>query len=127
MVDDTPEAMAAVIRRVHALRQRQPRVAVAVDGPDAAGKTRFAAALASQLGSGVVQASVDDFQRSREERGRRGTLSAEGYYEDAFDHVALRQHLLTPFRGGADMVAISRWDYRRDVADERWASELSSA
>jgi uridine kinase len=69
---------------------------VAIDGPDAAGKTTLADELARALrarGREVTRVSADDFLRPREERYRRGELSPEGYYEDSFDHDALRAAL----------------------------------
>lgn len=64
------------------------RLVVAVDGPDAAGKTTFADALGSLLGGARVRA--DDFLNAPEVRKRRGDLSPEGCYLDSFDHAALR-------------------------------------
>ena len=62
------------------------RERIAVDGPDAAGKTTFADALATALdGRPCTRLTIDDFLRQREERYRRGDLSPDGYYEDAFD------------------------------------------
>jgi uridine kinase len=61
---------------------------VAVDGPDAAGKTTFADALAAALvhaGRRATRISIDDHLRPPERRYRRGDLSPDGYYEDAFD------------------------------------------
>jgi uridine kinase len=72
---------------------------VAIDGPDAAGKTTLADELAvalSEAGRDVIRASVDGFHRPRAERYRRGPDSPEGYYEDAFDYRALRTSLLDP-------------------------------
>ena len=61
---------------------------VAVDGPDAAGKTTLADAIASTLardGRTCTRLTIDDFLRPAEARYRRGDLSPDGYYEDAFD------------------------------------------
>jgi uridine kinase len=61
---------------------------IAVDGPDAAGKTTFAGGLADALardGRECTRLTIDDFLRPAAERYRRGDLSPEGYYEDAFD------------------------------------------
>ncbi|WP_433269626.1 hypothetical protein ACQPZF_07485 [Actinosynnema sp. CS-041913] len=62
---------------------------VAVDGPDAAGKSTLAAALGRRLGVEVT--SVDDFHHPPEVRHRRGPWSPEGYYRDTFDYPALRR------------------------------------
>lgn len=64
-------------------------VRVAIDGPDAAGKTMLADALAGRLagaGRQIVRASIDGFHRPRAERYRQGPLSPAGYYEDSLDH-----------------------------------------
>jgi uridine kinase len=92
---------------------------VAVDGPDAAGKTTLADAVASVLrdrGRTVIRASVDDFQRSRSERYRRGEYSPEGYYRDSFDYAALRRVLLDPLGPGGDgTYRTAVFDYLRDA------------
>jgi uridine kinase len=70
---------------------------VAIDGPDAAGKTTLAdavAALVAASGRPVIRASIDGFHRPRAERHRRGRASPEGYYLDSLDHEALRNELL---------------------------------
>lgn len=95
-------------------RELQPRVLVGVDGPDAAGKTTFADALAGRLGGTVVRASVDDFHRPRALRLQRGELSPEGCYRDTFDYPALVGGLLAPFHSGADRVLTGVFDYRAD-------------
>jgi uridine kinase len=65
---------------------------IAIDGPDAAGKTMLAGELEAMVaGSGrsVSRLSADDFLRPRQERYRQGRDSPEGYYADSFDHAAL--------------------------------------
>lgn len=94
----------------------QARVLVAVDGPDAAGKTTLADALAGRLASPVVRASVDSFHQPAAVRRQRGGLSPEGYYRDSFDHAALEGELLEPFRSGADRVRTGRFDHRADAS-----------
>lgn len=93
---------------------------MAIDGPDAAGKTTLAGGLATALaptGRQVIRASIDGFHRSRAERYRRGADSPRGYFEDSFDHDALRRVLLDPLGPAGD-----RWfrtavfDYRTDTA-----------
>lgn len=66
---------------------------VAIDGPDAAGKTTLADAVAA-LVPGVARLSADDFLAPAAVRHARGELSPEGYYADAFDLVALRAAVL---------------------------------
>ena len=74
---------------------------VAIDGPDAAGKSTLAAELAPLLapllarrGLRVVAQTIDEFHRPPEERYRRGRESAEGYYLDSFDYEAVRAFVL---------------------------------
>lgn len=74
-------------------------VRVAVNGPDAAGKSTLADELATtlrQAGRPALRISFDDFPRPRQERYRRGALSAEGYFRDSFDYDALRRLVLDP-------------------------------
>lgn len=91
------------------------RTLVAVDGVDASGKTTLADALAAAVAPrrAVVRASVDAFHRPREERYRRGRTSPEGCYHDTFDHAALRDRLLAPFRDGGACVTAA-FDHIRD-------------
>jgi uridine kinase len=70
----------------------EPRARVAIDGPDAAGKTTLAGeleALIAASGRSVNRVAADDFLRPPEERYRQGRDSPEGYYVDSFDHAAL--------------------------------------
>jgi uridine kinase len=95
---------------------------VAVDGPDTAGKTALAAELARGL-AGVretIVASVDGFHRPRHVRHRRGSLSAQGYYEDSFDYHAVVASVLEPLGpGGNRRYRTAVFDYRSDaVRDE---------
>ncbi|HYX87745.1 MAG TPA: hypothetical protein VE753_00095 [Gaiellaceae bacterium] len=76
--------MAALIGAV----DRPHSVRVAIDGPDAAGKTTLADELAAVLRSRrrtVVHASIDGLHRPRGERYRRGPESPEGYCPALFD------------------------------------------
>lgn len=99
-----------------ALSAAQARVLVAVDGPDAAGKTMLADALAHRLPGPVVRASVDGFHNPAGIRLRRGSLSPQGYYRDSFDYGALAAGLLGPFTSGAAAVTTAVYDYRREAA-----------
>jgi uridine kinase len=77
---------------------------VAVDGPDAAGKTTLADDLAACLRPHrpVIRLSADQFHHPAAVRRRRGTLSPEGYYRDAFDHAAMAGSVLRPLGPGGD-------------------------
>src|SRR5579863_2110969 len=79
--------------------QRPHPVRVAIDGVDAAGKTKLADALAAALEGqqrAVIRASIDGFHRPRAERYQRGADSPLGYYADSFNYPALRESLLLP-------------------------------
>jgi uridine kinase len=93
---------------------------VAIDGPDAAGKTTLGDELAELIrarGRDVIRASMDDFHRPRGLRYARGPLDPRGYYEDAFDYRALRTLLLDPLGPGGDRRhRRASFDYREDVA-----------
>jgi uridine kinase len=70
----------------------EPSARVAIDGPDAAGKSTLTAeleALIAGSGRSVSRVAADDFLRPPEERYRQGRDSPEGYYADSFDHAAL--------------------------------------
>lgn len=85
-------------------RTPAPTLRVAVDGPDAAGKTTLADELAAALRRPALRVSIDDFHRPREERYARGPLSPEGYVHDCFDFPALRRVVLAPAPAGAVLV-----------------------
>jgi uridine kinase len=92
---------------------------VAIDGPDAAGKTTLADELAVVLRDDrdreVIRASIDGFHRPRVERYRQGRDSPAGYYEDTFDYTALRTSLLDPFGpDGSREYLTAAFDFRTD-------------
>ena len=95
-----------------------PGAVVAIDGPDAAGKTTLAGELSDVLrraGTPVVQISLDGFHRPAAERRARGPLSPVGYLEDAFDLDAFRHDVLRPLAPGGDRrVVVARRDWRSD-------------
>lgn len=107
----------SVLARLGELVDRLPgdRVLVAVDGPDAAGKTTFARELSGHLARPALCASVDGWHFPREVRLRRGPESPEGYYRDSFDVDALVRDLLAPFRAGAPQVQTARYDVRSET------------
>ncbi len=90
------------------------RVLVAIDGPDAAGKTTLARGLADRLTRPAVTASIDGWHHPRETRLCRGHESAEGYYLDSFNYDALVRECLHPFASGADRVRTATFDYLSD-------------
>ena len=104
----------------HLTRRRVPHtLRVAVDGPDAAGKTRLADDLARVVRPRreVIRVSVDGFHRPAAVRRRRGPLSAEGYYRDSFDHDAIVGSVLGPLGPGGDGRYLSAaYDHRLDEA-----------
>jgi uridine kinase len=100
-------------RLAHTARHT-PRALVAVDGPDAAGKTTLADRLAAR--TGALRASIDAFHRPRAERYARGALSPEGYYRDSFDLAAFEAVCARPFLDGAPAVRTALFDFRGDTA-----------
>jgi uridine kinase len=94
-----------ITRLADLLSERRDTLRVAVDGPDAAGKTTLADELAGTLDRPAVRVSIDDFHRPREERYARGPLSPEGYLHDCFDFAALRRAVLAP-DGALDAVVV---------------------
>jgi uridine kinase len=92
------------------------RRAVALDGVDGAGKTVLARELAGLVGPHreVHRASVDGFHRSAAQRHARGR-TAQTFYRDQYDHAALRDRLVRPFRAGERWVRAVH-DVEREVA-----------
>ena len=88
------ERLASLISDVASSRDR---TVVAIDGPDCAGKSSLAAALAHQLPGHVIRASIDSFHHPTTRRYERGELSPEGCYLDSFDYDRFRREVLTPF------------------------------
>lgn len=109
---DLVERLAAT---VDVLARERTRTLVAVDGPDAAGKTVLACRLSAALSTPAVHAGIDGFHRARSQRHRRGRLSADGYYFDSYDEDALVGHLLAPFTAGEADVATAVFDDRADT------------
>ena len=112
-------AVSALVGRVAAavdqLLQTRPRGLVGIDGPDAAGKTTFADRLSVEVGGDAVRTSTDAFHNPVAVRRRRGELSPDGYYQDAFDYMAMVGELLEPFSAGRTRVATSRYDYAKEA------------
>ncbi len=90
---------------------------VAVDGPDAAGKTTFARDLAAliEVQRPVIALGADGFHRPAQVRYRRGRQSPEGYYLDSFDNESIVAAVLRPLGPGGDRCYLpSKFDYRSD-------------
>jgi len=109
------ESLARLILRL----DRPHPVRVAIDGPDAAGKTTLAdelAPLIERSGRPVIRASIDGFHRPRARRMERGPESPEGYFLDSFDYAALRAALLDPLGpGGSRQFRRRVFDFRTDL------------
>ncbi|GGF25243.1 hypothetical protein [Subtercola lobariae] len=115
------DALAAEILHNYA----KGRVLVSVDG--VVGGRAFADDVAialSETGHAVFRASLDDFQRPRALRVKRGAHSAEAYYLDWFDYSAFLRVLIQPFRmGGSAGFITANFDAARDMPREsRWVT-----
>jgi uridine kinase len=99
------------IERTHPTR-------VAIDGPDAAGKTRLADELVPLLqahGRQVIRVSIDGFHNPTHIRYQRENATPEGYYRDSFNYAALSEVLLKPLgRDGSCQYRTAVFDYRTD-------------
>jgi uridine kinase len=92
---------------------------VAIDGKDAAGKTTLADQLATVLVGGpaeIVRAGIDGWHNPEAVRFKRGRLSPEGYYLDAFDLPHLRRELLDPLGPtGSHEYRLAGFNYQADA------------
>jgi len=78
---------------------------VAVDGITACGKSTLARELTIAVGAfgrPTIHLSMDGYHHPREYRRRKGQLSAEGYYDDAYDFPAFVSGVLIPLGPGGD-------------------------
>ena len=113
------QLVAHLVSRIIRLEQPHP-TRVAIDGPDAAGKTTLAQLLVAPLqakGRPVIRASIDGFHNPARLRHRRGGGSPEGYYHDSFNYGALTESLLAPLGpAGSRRYVAAVFDYRTDSA-----------
>ncbi|HVV50923.1 MAG TPA: hypothetical protein VHO06_14750, partial [Polyangia bacterium] len=82
-----------------------PRSAIAVDGLDGSGKSRFAAALAAALEAGGRSTRllhVDDFRRPLDFAGLGAAEESALYYDRYFDYGAVGAALAAHLGGPAD-------------------------
>ena len=104
-------------RLITLIEQPHP-VRVAIDGPDAAGKTMLAEELVAPLQAydrPLIRASIDGFHHPAHIRHRRGSTSPEGYYQDSFNYPALTEALLAPLGpNGSRRYVTAVFDYRTD-------------
>ena len=81
------------------------RTRVAVDGTTASGKSTIARELAVAVTNGgrpAIHLSMDGYHHPLAYRWKKGPLSAEGYYEDAYDFQAFVTNVLLPLGPGGD-------------------------
>jgi uridine kinase len=108
------EMLAAGVTR---LRRDRP-TCVAIDGPDAAGKTMLADELARVIQSRrrtVERVSIDGFLRPRSERRADAGGHAESYYREAFDTEAFVRMILDPLRSTQFEIRAATYDYHTDT------------
>jgi uridine kinase len=80
-------------------------IRVGIDGLSASGKTVLADELGEVLqeqGKNVVRTGLDGFHNPPEIRHRQGAMSVEGYVEDSFDYLAVREKVLQPLGPDGD-------------------------
>lgn len=100
------------------LSAERPRV-VSIEGPDAAGKTTLADALAVAIETTksrhALRVQADHFLHSRRIRYQRGMASPAGYVEDSYDHDALQALVLRPLRDGDRWIERQIFDRASDA------------
>ncbi len=105
---------------------------VAIDGIDAAGKTRLAKELAFQLRKSrrqIIQVSLDDFHNPKEQRYRRGKESPEGYYYDSFNYPEFINRVLQPLSPLGSRTYLKSWfNFKENLrTEEEWSTADENA
>ncbi|WP_104197055.1 hypothetical protein [Cryobacterium sp. M15] len=95
------------------------RTIIAIDGPDAGGRTAFGDDLAAVFREDelhVFRASLRYFQHSRAEQQRLAPDTPDHRYRVGYDYSALRRVLVEPFRmGGSTGFVTEEFDPDRDT------------
>ncbi len=110
-----------------AIEQSHP-LRVGIDGLPASGKTTLADDLVGPIearGRAVIRATGDGFHNPRAVRYQQGKGSPKGYYEDSFNHGAIKECLLLPLGPDGDgRFRRARFNFR---IDEKVDSPLEQA
>ena len=122
MTVDRTAVLEELARKLAGVSLGRP-IRVAIDGRTASGKTTLADEIASLIrgkGRPVIRTSIDGFHRPKTERYARGRYSAEGYYYDARDLVAVETLLLAPLGPEGDrLYRTQSFDLENDVTVEQ--------
>ena len=117
---DTIDQIAAILCG----RQIDHPLRVGIDGITASGKSTFADELAdavTERGRPVARVTMDGFHHHRAHRHRQGRLSADGYYDDAYDLTRAAAELLAPLGPGGSLRYRDRViDLATDEPVESW-------
>jgi uridine kinase len=104
---------------------------IAVDGPDASGKTTLADQIAHACparGRPVVRIEADHFLQPRTLRYQQGRDSPVGFFDDTYDLDTLVQRVLAPLIEGDRQIVRKHYDRKRDGPfDDRLERVPSSA
>lgn len=124
------ETLAAITKDIQTLMTTQPRVLIAIDGPDGSGKTMFAENLTDHLLSSdiaTLHASVDGFHHLRDKRYERGRTSPEGFFLDSYDYETFKKVLLLPFKNGEKTIVTAVHDVETDALLPRAPLEVGDS